>query len=520
MNVDAYQLILEKGTLGALRYADAVDVENPVLASQIEEAVIRLQKLSEQAKVGMVRTAQLNYQQAPQIQIPQSWKQPLPNGEPREITLPELQQVFGKNFEKIPEDDWFSRPAAWASFLGNAGVSSVQIKAIMNGINFHKARMFINLAANATDKAKKLEFLEKATKFRQKLPKQVAYNFDNLFFKNKAAPDWLKGPQNTSNLQEAFYNQKVVPHADKWKLWQNQIKSKLKSDYIKAEKPKHIKRLLDEYMRRNPNATSAQINQYKRYIALNDKKLIQFLAKQANAIDWTQNPQYKKIFDQLNIGKPIGTALGTNPISSGTKASAPANLMAQLFDDLGKWGPLRFFKTFANQIRTNKVSSLLGKSLGPIFIVLQSAGIIDDWRKNGFDARLMCEMLSVLAGAASFIPVLTPIAAPLGIALSIGCAFVPRKEKKTPEQLTKADYDERMKTIKLQDLSPGDQQKIQKLMSQYGDNREALVQAFQVGARSFDNPLDAGAYVKKMWADKNKVPASPDTSKMVPVAAF
>lgn len=56
--MDVYQLIFEKGTLGALKYANKIDSTNYVLASEIEDAVRELCTISSKINSGRIKLAQ------------------------------------------------------------------------------------------------------------------------------------------------------------------------------------------------------------------------------------------------------------------------------------------------------------------------------------------------------------------------------------------------------------------------------------------------------------------------------
>jgi hypothetical protein len=211
-----------------------------------------------------------------------------------------------------------------------------------------------------------------------------------------------------------------------------------------------------------------------------------------------------------NLAQEFEAHLSDANAGGGLRASAEAiaekgasqneGLLSELMVKLGEKFPA--LSGFTGVLAT------MAKFLGPIAVILESKGLIDEYNEYGADNKFWCDFVSTLLGAASIItPFLGPaaVAEPFLAALwgvsSIGCMFVGRDKKsdKGNTNYTQSDINTREQNIKFQDLSQKDQQTVKSLMNEAGGDR-TRIQSLASSAEQnhqFDSPLDVMAVLQK-----------------------
>lgn len=460
--MDVYALILDKGIIGALEYANSVDPSNYRFASKIDKATNSLFKLSQQP-MQFVSPVQTTPNVAPQQQAPLQ-------GPTKEITNDDMIRIFGPDIYKqapMPQsEDWLGVNNIWWNAIKDGLLMGLTPQMSLGASHLLRLRELgplvqelnnVNLSPLLKDQK-----IEEIAKIINKSPGKALTQYGNYNVKESilnAVNKNLKNPGDVENV--------LIRASDLHNVSNNTLQNILRGNNQVSTDFKDL------------------IQQGK--VTLNDLK----------------GKSLKELDDILVKNGKVGGALaGTRNLN---------NLSGQLVADGNKGKIAQMIEKAAVKFPIlGKVLPFVAKIAGPLFVALSAKGLIDDWEKlNGQpDAKWYCEFGAIIASILTLIPPLTPFAGPIALALNFGCMFVGRDEKKK-SNLMSSDYKARMQTIQEADLSGKDMSMINSLWNEYSSDKKSLQQAFEKSKDSFDNALDAGAYLMKKYKDSGSVSQAP-----------
>lgn len=475
MNV--HDLILDRGLIGALKYADEVEKTNHKLASEIDLAVKTL--YSQINGDSFIKTAQF---QPLTPYRPQTSPAALSNS-PVQSNTP-IQTIQPKNIgvAKKPQSPWLDNTGVVPSAINGA----YRYKVLQDSLGqFYKLRLkefqdaLRDVVANRSDDVA----MNKAAEILSKSPH--SYSQGNMFngktvrqLFNEEAQRILKSePQLLSNLHDrtAFLLAKPAPSfLDKAKgrlglgTAENFLHPSVKNFTPFGLSPDDTELLKKKLVGKGP----AEIRDIMINAGLED------------AFEAHMSPGgkgYKAV--QQAVSKGVGA-------SEGMLAKALEALSAK-FPALAEFMPKIF------------------KFLGPLAVILEAKGFFDDLQKYGMDGKTTCNLISLLLGAASLIPPIAAVAGPLWMIASVGCMFVQHDQSKTPDAaITQAMVEQRAASITFDQLTAKDKASAEKLFIANQDNETNLQSAFNDARRNkvFEKPLDVMAAIYKQMNTGNVFP--------------
>jgi hypothetical protein len=491
MYVDVYELILDQGCLGALKYADQIERTNIRLASKIDSAVSEIYKNTRFA------------------QDPNNPYNISPNYNPnQELNAPNL-------------------PAQNAS--GQVGNSSVPMPSLSN--------LGMDLAGKGVDAGARTQALLRAmvikyngqlrlfktylqqgntigaTKILNNAPKDLSFYFGG----NSVAirSNFIKAAQDTLGVGSPKYIEFIQTAAGQHA-----------ADTAKALANKGIGGIVGKFLPTQqkagtfmhpgmqnlqsvlPGVTQAELKNMDiadatklmarkdlefamAHGAVTPAEFTQFAKETPNAI----YSFLKKTGEQTTHIEALQKYIKTDGLKASEQLltnAAPSNvtklesILTKLIGEGSKFSFLGGILKFG------------GKILGPLAVVLDAKGFFDEYDIYRLDGRTICDLCSLMLGAASLIPLLTQFAGPLWIIVSIGCQFVQhgktweeQQKEKTNNKSTVPD------NIQKDKMSPQDQQLYDNLIKENLGNTDQLnlvmEQALDNG--QFQNP----DLVRKMW---------------------
>lgn len=494
MYVDVYELILDQGCLGALKYADQIERTNIRLASKIDSAVSEIYK---------------NTRFAGDPNDPYNIS---PNYNPnQELNAPNL-------------------PAQNAS--GQVGNSSVPMPSLSN-LGMDIAGINVNTAARiqAFKRAMAIRYngqlrlfktyLQQgntigATKILNNAPKDLSFYFGG----NSVAirSNFIKAAQDTLGVGSPkyieFIHAAAGQHAaDTAKTLIGGIVGKFLPTQQKAGTFIHPG--MQNLQSVLPGVTQAELKNMdiadaRKLMARKDlefamehgavtpKRFTQFANETPSAIE----AFLKKTGEQTTHIEALEKYIKTDGLKASEQLltnAAPSNviklenILTKLIGEGSKFSFLGGILKFG------------GKILGPLAVALDAKGFFDEYDKYRLDGRTICDLCSLMLGAASLIPLLTEFAGPLWLVVSLGCNFVQHgktweeQQKEKTNQLNTQNNSQSGSSSSTDSnkLSPQDQQLYDNLIKENLGNTDQLnlvmEQALDNG--QFQNP----DLVRKMW---------------------
>lgn len=473
--MDVYELIIERGTIGALKYANQIENKNFKLANQIDDAVLRLCK-----NAGMIRTAQ----EIPDIpwdyagSSSYSFSPPPLQNNPSYNYSPPASQNYPSTLSDNKSNSEPQETGSANPFLGLAGSVAIPLakfKAWKNWRNIQYAKKikdFKSLLEMGNNQAA-IEMLNNA-------PKEFSQGFRG----------GLQGFLDPVKVRQQFLNEARNTLVDP-EEYQNFIHDAAGS----------MKNSLNESLRRHkvlkkiPKAIHPAVENFD-FLSEAQKKSLRgkSIEEVKRIFEKSTNPNLLQDFES-HIAKSGKGFEAAEKLLQETP-SKNAGILKQGFQLLAEKFPL-----------VGKVMPVLEKFLGPIAVLLEAKGFFEDL-EYGWDMKTICNFASLLAGAATVlgIPGIAPI---LWGILSIGCMIVHHGPKKSaPDEKNKADTsdindinDENVNAlvgkVQISDLSQKDQELSQQMYDRYKDNEEQLIKEFKSAAYGgkFDNPVSVLAGV-------------------------
>ena len=495
MYVDVYELILDQGCLGALKYADQIERTNIRLASKIDSAVSEIYK-----NTRFAQDANNPYNISPNYN---------PN---QELNAPNL-------------------PAQNAS--GQVGNSSVPMPSLSN--------LGMGIAGSGVDAAARIQAFKRAMAIRyngqlrlfktylqqgntisatnilNNAPKDLSFYFGG----NSVAirSNFIKAAQDTLGVGSPKYIEFIQTAAGQYA-----------ADTAKALANKGIGGVVGKFLPTQqkvgtfihpgiqnlqsvlPGVTQAELKGMDIADAtkLMARKDLEFAmshgavtpAEFTQFANETPNAIYsflKKTGEQTTHLEALQKYITTDGLKASEQLltnAAPSNvgklesILTKLIGEGSKFSFLGGILKFG------------GKILGPLAVVLDAKGFFDEYEEYGLDGKTICDLCSVMLGAASLIPPLTEFAGPLWLVVSLGCMFVQHgkpAEKTQSNQLNTQNNSQSGSSSSTDSnkLSPQDQQLYDNLIKENLGNTDQLnlvmEQALDNG--QFQNP----DLVRKMW---------------------
>lgn len=484
--MDVYGLILDKGILGAMSYANKIDRTNYRLASKIDYATDDLIKISQFQPMQFVQPA------APPAQLNQGpTSAPQLIGPEKQVTDEELVRIFGPDILKekpVQGNDFLGINNFWWETLRTGlaiGLTPLATRYWVQRMQLNKVTTLVNDIQNinllnplsSVDSAEKIkELTDIIDRAPGPLKTSLARNPINIKGALiKKIIDSVKNPQIADEILMGVLDNSTIRNKAVHPILKNNNKlgylfgngrTQLQSDISDLIKNKKIK-VSDLY--------GKTISELEEIMISNGKTM-----------------------PKISSALPQAGAIRTRAINGVADSIVDAG-------EASKTGMIGKLMTSASQkfpfLKT--VLPFVAKIAGPLFVVLSAKNLYDDYVKlNGkVDSKWWCEFLACLASIAALVPPLTPIAGPLALALNVGCMFFKREEKKDPSQLMPSDYKNRMANITREQLSQKDVGMVDSLFNEYSSNKKLLQQSFEAIKDKFDNPLDSGAYLMKRYKE-------------------
>jgi len=473
--VDVYALILNKGFLGSLKYANQIDSTNPKLASHIDNVITKLYKEAQAptAFSGAVRPQNManNYVKYKYLQqflqqhnLLNQYKlnQLLKNiNDP--ISQQKISQLIAESYSGAERD-------AALKTLNDFLAANPNPTAYQN---------IIHDAANTMGEARILKPSSGAIKNTyQRLTHLKQYGFNPQT--SYAHPSLKNVPQGSGlddvNLQKQLIN----------------------------KSPDEIKEVLAQ---KDFSALLANGDADAKNIANGAQKvdLVKFIdGKIANGTLLKNDSLLGQYADHLGAA---GLIAAEDAVKAG--ASSKAGALSNFFIKLAAEHPL-----WANILGVCK------DALGPIAVALDAKGLMDDVINDGWqDPATIVQVLTVIAGLASFIPVLTPIAGPLWMILSTAGAFMPHNKKQQDlSENTNEKIIQKAQSITFNDLSPNDQNYVKQFFTTNKDLPYEQVQAnlkSDYAARKMNDALACQAVLYRAWEGDGIIPPDNNTANTI-----
>ncbi len=483
--MDVYNLILDRGYIGALEYASKIENKNYRLASEIDQIVCELFKIA-CGKTAIIRTAQRALPQMREFN-PQTTEAPggttaEPAGESTQGggSTPSAQSDYtGTPPEGSAEPTGLmSAAAAWASIRLKIKYNiNVRQQKYLN--DYKKEREVLKSAIGAFEKYNPAvkQTIIRAIKNNEDVLQALEAYFTKL---GAAAP-----------AAEAKRFERLIPIIERQKKLESLIKATqtLKKNFFdwitQVKVPKNYTELIElckNLQGKVPNIPG-------------NEKIIQFLAK--------------KIKDFEIAAKVAADAAG-----AAGGASKAGGALAKVLEFLGKLGNSPIIKTLKGALESLSKSKILQKVIGPIALTIDSYDLITDYQREGASAKVICKVANVIAGVLSFFPATAPVAAPIWLLLSIGCNFIPSKTKADAkkgeyEGLTKEKVNQQMSSVSLNSLSEKDRGVVKDLFSNNTDT-DSLMNNLKTlrSQRVFEEPTKSLAFIQK-WLNQNRGQVKP-----------
>lgn len=489
--VDVYELILERGTIGALLYANEIENKNIKLANEIDRVVN-----------GLLRTSQYV---GPRKDVP--YNQNTVREMPSAPSAPSAGS--GKLDPKIvkqlaPQDQSF-----YEQYL------NLPLGASRNLYLYKLAELMIKRGKIAYDKG--ISKLIKMVEDGGAEAEPAAAKLSEIIAKSS-----LKQP-----LEKWFENiksEKLVGRAEIIKAVQDSgLDGGVKADIINSAAHQFEKKqnLLSNVTKKIP-FTRPTPNTLLTNIA-KSQDLPDDVVKSLQGEDpskWVNILKNNKVDDTIIDGVKNVLSSSSSDISKGilVEPEAAQALAAVSNAAAEAQGPL------ANAL--NKVLGVLknpavAKILGVLAVAFEAHEVYEDITKYGWDFKTIYDIAQTVATTLSLFPATAPVAIPVSLALGFGSFLVHHdpKDDKTSNDFKPEDVVERMKNITFNDLTASDKQKListaENCKKNNADFRASVSQGLDNHA--FEHPLDVTAITKKfMDQDPSIIPGADPSISDVP----
>jgi hypothetical protein len=471
--MDVYELILERGTIGALLYANEIENTNMRTASNIDRAVNNLIKISQvpsatlpQFQPTVQTTTRTPYEQPEDKGFGEGTKQIITPRDPKNTFL-----VGGGAVANIGSDIYKSIQLLNKWKLTHPDGINKLIEIVKTGTPEEQeaAKQTLSKLINRSPTTEQIQLFTKDILGNKYDPKSMISGKE-LLTKNKLIEQIKNslGDDAAEIINESAHSQTSV--ISKLKNLTPTIKNKSLSPLLKSlNLSEDAEKLL---VGKNPKEWS-DILANADGLSNDFAKVEQALVNSSKAEEILAGSQASKV---------------TKVLQAGAEAEGP---MASIFQKVLGWAKSPWF----------------GKLLMAVGIAFQAYDIYSDIDKYGLDSRTICKILGIIASAASFIPPAAPVAIPISLALSFGCSLIPRQEADDP--ISVEDIKSRANTVTSSDLPSEDLQKLQTMANEAIQNNSNFYDAAVAATKAlaFKHTLDSIALAfKYQFKDPKAIP--------------
>lgn len=556
--VDIYQLILERGMLGALEYASKIEGENHKLASQIDSAVTQMYR---NASGVSKRTAQFTSGTFRNFDIPQTYTPTYTQSPAQAPSQPASQSASPASAYSYEdpmaqeERDWSNKSnletgASLAS--GFIVLNKYQAFKLFknslygpNGAVFKEYQALLAKGASLSpaETTKLADILSKVPRYAYiqngtpvtlideytkliDVGKLGAQNVETII--SKAAETASRPSQGALiRFLHKFSPVKAGKLLDKIS-WTHPIVEEFSPGLATGAQNENILKSLK-------GKSTSEALQHLENIASNNRKEIKSIIDRFSAQGVSTSADLRAIgqdalADQvdnllgeagvatkfknylggkgIDVGKEFLSKTKGGIAAGAAKAEANEGLLMGIFSKIATKYPV-----LAGSLR------LLSKVAGPLAVALEAKGAFDEYKESGLTPRFMCNILSLILGIVTTGSVMTGIGAPVAAVtgplwgvVSIGCMFFPSEDKDKkdrPTQLTQEDVDKREDTVKWDDLSDKDKAQAKEILQSAGSGGTVWQNLLQtkIVNKSLENPLDVAALLQKERNTGGMIPA-------------
>jgi len=492
--VNVYDIVLDRGTIGALLYANEIESKNIKLASNIDDIVFGLFKMSQVP--AMPSISNVPHSSLPQISRPTQMPTNRGLGKGTQTitqkpTEPNLVQQHGAELGRGVSELGFT--AKYLKYI-QALLKSKQIEFLASKGNIDKLADIIAHVPQIGPAAGEGPF-STAGNIRQQLfdkavtglkPDQIDELLQKISIKQNQSSGFLTRLQNAKGaLQGSSSSATNRPASFHAEFFDNLTPSDLTSKGINPS---------DLY-----NKTSEEV-----------EALLKSKGVKAPVIKNYQNTVMNGVGNvEQNLGSD-GQILNGRAGSILQMIADGDSVFAKPLKDL-----LQFCAENANTIE------FLGKALGALGVAFEAYGIYDDvQKKEGLDSEVICKIVALIvdimqvASVTSVVGIeIEPFLLPISLALHLGgCWLVGnifgRKENVKDQKINPTQIEARAQTINASDLPASDLQKLKTLATEAIQNNsdfdDAVAQA--LSNKAFGHPLDAAALAHKYSEDPTAIP--------------
>ena len=494
--MDVYELIYERGTIGALLYANKIENKNIRLASKIDSAVHEINRLAQ------IEGTDFN----PQINVA-----------PRRNTIEPEETIVDKEFIDKYLDSQGATPEEKKEFFE---LSREDILA--GSLNIAKLVIWWQLLkyTSASKKILKIindpkgladENLNKLSKLFSELPEnyRLPSSDKKIISKRKLLNKALsKIPDNAAKV--GFLEKLQIENSLRQTPFSRGNKILYFGPESKKPTPAFHRDFFDKLLPNEVKALGgqAQVDALKMLPSSEVKIELSNIGNQSLTQPDPVIQSLTQKYDSKLMSGPGN--LVKNVVEEGKISNSKVFQVLQSAKAAG--GPLSGIATSLLEL-LSKSGKFAGPVLGALSAVFDSKGIFDDWEKRGrkFDFELGCRLLGALSGVISTVAMFFPgagtalaaIGALISVALSFGCQFAFQGNKN--KEVARKDYSQkevrdRMNTIRLNDLPKDDQNKLNDALLRAIDRKdtnytETITQMIENNI--FTNKIDVTALILK-----------------------
>jgi hypothetical protein len=473
--MDVYGLIYERGLIGALKYANTIEVSNPSLATNIDLTVERLIVLSgiraEKSFIKIAQGPETSGSNEQQVSYDQqiAGEQPLSddpqiNNSLNSLTETQKYQLTEEVKQLQNQTNSISQQQI-AELNRREQLSLDQRRKLATSVNENALEQAFNVLS-AAGKIPVISTLTSAGVGIQKVLNISALCSSLFKYKNilKRMPELLKQYENrlitadeiVKELKQLPTNSKAFSESIKriQSTFNNLTKNSMTAKDVRTKKLLDLQRV--ELMTKTHDAFLQPGQVVAQYENILSKSFPAYDPKAMKIVRECRGKTYDEIFAILEKADKEAKLLNSkatnaaklikdNYLDDFTKALSK-DLKPDFLHPLTKVSPLKgkgkeifdteyfgviekilgknkFTKNFAPEFIGNLTKGIGGiLNVGSVLFDLKN--LYDEYKKNGITAQLICNGLAALANIASFVPPLWPYATAINLALSVGCMFL------------------------------------------------------------------------------------------------
>jgi hypothetical protein len=518
--MDVYDLILQKGTLNALKYAQSIERTNYRLASEIDDAVIDVFNKFSQSHIGTYDYAPVATPQ------PRQQKQQVPNA-----AISQFVEDLHRQEEKGGGDQLFDDRSFLFKVihqLVSAGYDFRLVKYAFSSGNYHKLYSSLGKLVLSPNDTK---LIQQVAENLANLPKITYGGLGNDLRSN--AIKLIKGKLPSETYNQIFHESADILSKESTVAVggvQNTVRNYLGTNSAPKVWHPALKDSVSEFKKAiTSDPSSASFKRQKVDAIMKEAKgmkpneIIELLKQKG------LSRAVGELEGHLGIGSLSSPGSGFGVTANGAAASEKIAEETLTKSESGAGVILKFISTKIPGL--SKFLPMFMKFLPWIAAFFEGKGLIEEIQEYGWDGKTICDACAMITTICSMIPPLSPVAIPVSLAVH-GICFVGelfggmKHEEKTSKThagklITLDDIKKAAGEASFNSLDSNDQKIIQNLYSQYKDDESRLSEEVNKAKNSnqFHDALHAVAVVyNALHTDHNAIPAlpSPATSPSAP----